>query len=684
MMKAAIRLLLGFVSFSGLVACKTDHPADTEPKELSIFQIQGSGRASEVRGEVVKTEGVVTAVFPSFGGYFMQDVDGDDNDQTSDGIFVLHGTHMPTVGDLVSVVGTVSEEGGSTQLVKLTTQEILQNEVAFSATEMAPPFQWEAHESMLVFFGEPLFVIANRDLGRYGELTLSAEAKQYMPSQLVDPNDDPATGISFMGNENVSLLEKIYDEQLTNRVILNDGLVEQNVDPISWGNYDTAVLTGTQFTRVEGVVHQAFGRYGVEPIGKPEIQIPIEFSPAEIPANTNLSVASFNLENYFNGNGNGSNFNGRGARNQQEFERQTSKIIAAIRSLDADIIGLQELENDGEAATSSLAQLTKALNDSLGTDTYGFIGKADGVQATDAIRNAFLYRKDKVEPVGAAVADDDNIHLRVPITQVFRLMSNDAHIMVTNVHLRSRSCSNASGEDEDQGQGCYNARRVAMMQVLNTWLQRHQQAQGVGARIILGDFNAYAQEDPLDKMRSVGMKSILPDSAYTYVFQGRSGALDHMLVSESLAAGLLGSQVFHLNADLPEYLDYGIEFNPAPAFQPNGLRSSDHDPIIGYFEVSPEMNRPSVEIAGQNEIWRIDIFPNPISEYSRIHVTLPYAARVSICAKSPTGSVVWEEVLGMPAGRSSLEINAQSWPSGMYWVTVMYEGQKQVMALCKP
>ena len=117
-----------------------------------------------------------------------------------------------------------------------------------------------------------------------------------------------------------------------------------------------------------------------------------------------LQVASFNVLNYFNGDGLGGGFpTERGANTPLEFERQRTKIINAIVALDADIIGLMEIENDGSGPTSAIADLVDGLNDATAPGTYALIADpATGVaKPTEPIKTALIYRPAAVTPIGA-------------------------------------------------------------------------------------------------------------------------------------------------------------------------------------------------------------------------------------------------------------------------------------------
>ena len=74
------------------------------------------------------------------------------------------------------------------------------------------------------------------------------------------------------------------------------------------------------------------------------------------------------------------------------------------------------------------------------------------------------------------------------------------------------------------------------------------------------------------------------DQAYSYVFFGQAGSLDHALASESLSSQVTGVVEWHINADEPRVLDYNTEFKSAgqvaDLYSSDPYRASDHDPIL--------------------------------------------------------------------------------------------------------
>jgi len=315
-----------------------------------------------------------------------------------------------------------------------------------------------------------------------------------------------------------------------------------------------------------------------------------------------LKVAGANLLNFFN------TFSGctfgtaggpadcRGADNSTEYQRQLAKEVAAISFLDADIVGYMEMENDGYGPSSAVQAFVDALNAEAGPGTWAFVdpdaalGIVDSA-GTDAIKAGLIYRTASVTPVaGATFADQDPIFQRRPVAQTFATADGGRVTVVAN-HFKSKGSCPASGPDTDQGDGqaCWNAQRTDQAIELAEWLDDVViPAAGDPDVLVVGDLNAYAGEDPIAALEAAGYVNLIKLfgglEAYSYVFDGQWGYLDHALASASLVDQVTGSGDAHHNADEPLVLDYNTEFKSAgqiaSLYAPDRFRSSDHDPVL--------------------------------------------------------------------------------------------------------
>ena len=580
---------------AGVVAPPPPPAPPVEPCTVTattaIPAIQGSGAASPLVGQAVTTRGVVVAATPGLKGFFVQDVTGDGDPATSDGLFVYAPSATVAVGDEVAVTGKVTEFSGLTEIGATATgvQKCGVAKVpAPTAYRMPEPVDddLERVEGMSVVIPDELTVQQNFFLGRYGQLTLGSGGRRYQPTNLYTAGSPEAQALA---EDNARAL-----------LVLDDASSAQNPDPVPFLDAQGTRRAGDTVTGLTGVLDEGpiSSTSGVIGYRLQSTTTPA-FDSAGRPAapesvGGTLRAASFNVLNYFTSvdtGASGTDF--RGANTAEEFTRQKAKIVAALAGLDADVVGLTEIQNNGPVAAQDLVD---GLNAHIGAPGRWAVvpDPANGV-GTDAIKVAQIYRTDRVERVGASLSlAEPNAFTGVgrnPVAQTYRqLDSREVTSLVIN-HVKSKgscpaaSAPNAAGNtDAGDGQGCWNAQRVLQAQALTGLVEQVQAAAADADVLLVGDFNAYGEEDPIHVLEDAGYVDLLQreigPQAYSYVFDGLSGRLDHGLATPSLAAQVTGATEWHINADEPTVLDYNIEFNPRALYTPTPYRSSDHDPVL--------------------------------------------------------------------------------------------------------
>ena len=572
----------------------------------TIPQIQGSGAASPYANSVQTTEGVVTLKVGT--GFFIQDAAGDGDPSTSDGIFVYTGSAATTVqpGELVRVTGTVFEytptgaKNSYTELKDVTailTQSAGHSVVPTNVT--LPNDNLGAVEGMLVRFTQPLTVSQNAYLGARGELTLSAGRRE------VPTNRHPAGSAEA---------QALIAANANNLIVLDDGIF---VTPttIPYLGQDGTVRSGDTVSDLTGVVD--FGAIGgggaaykLQPTQAPQFSRdnPRTDRP-ELPAG-NVKVASANVLNFFTTFTNGNNVFGqtgqgctvgssttksncRGADNLAEFVRQRDKIVAELKAIDADVVGLMEIQNNGETAVTYLVE---QLNAAIGGVTYAVVPKP-AATGTDAIRVAMIYKPAKLGLVGGALSDANAINNRPPMAQTFKAANGEKFSLIVN-HMKSKgSCPSGAGADADNNdsQSCWNATRVQQAQrLVGSFVPQVAAAAGDADVLVIGDLNSYGAEDPIQVITGAGFvneleRFVRPSGMpYSYVFGGQSGYLDHALASASLSPQVAGVAEWHVNADEPEVIDYNIDSaKPQDLYTASPYRASDHDPVVISLDLQP-------------------------------------------------------------------------------------------------
>jgi uncharacterized protein len=561
-----------------------------------IHTIQGDGDTSPLVGSQQIIEGVVVGDFQgsnALNGFFVQEEDAeqDGNAATSEGIFVFDGSDGVNVnaGDRVRLVGSVSENFGQTQIsgvlglvVCATGESVTPGEITLPVNDLA---ELESLEGMSVTTWQPLTVTETYNLGRYGQLLLS-NGRLMNPTQVALPGDD-ALAVSAANT--------------LNRLMLDDGSTQSNPEIIAYPepqlSASNSLRVGDTTSAMTGVLNYAFSEYRIHPTVPPIFTATnARTAQPDLPGTGSLKVASFNVLNYFNGNADGPlNFpTDRGADTATEFDRQRDKIISALQTMDADIVGLVELQNNGFGADSAIQNLVEGLSDA-GLQ-YSIVNPGVSAIGSDAIMVSFIYKTDKVALEGNAAILDSSVDPdfidtknRPVLAQTFREIATDGKLTIAINHFKSKgsSCDDLSDPNLNDGQGNCNLTRTQAAQALVNWLALDPTGSGDDNVLIMGDLNAYAMEDPIRAIETAGYVNIpkaFDTQTYSYIFNGETGSLDHALASDSLVSQISGATEWHINADEPKVLDYNEEFKSAEQvvslYDSDAYRASDHDPII--------------------------------------------------------------------------------------------------------
>lgn len=586
----------------------------------------------------VTIEGVVIGDFQDgadgtngdLNGFYIQeeDSDADDNPQTSEGIYVFErrGTVANVeIGDIVQITGTVDEIRSLTQINAAEITIISSGNPLPTPTIINLPLadlsEWEYSENMLVTIrgaNEALTVNDTYDLGRYGITQLTADGRAYQFTQI----NRPSTPEDF----------EAYRQAVGLRVILvDDGRTNENANVAPIFNdadfsAENTVRSGYLVEEVTGVLEFRFDEWRIQPTNALSVTSTENARPIDMPeVGGSLRVASVNLLNYFNGDGLGGGFpTARGANTPEEFERQRAKTLSALALLDADIIGLIEIENDFWSGEDSAVQdLVNGLNAFPSATSCGANWDYVDVSqpplnldrlGTDAIALTFMYCSTRVmiapNTVPAILSDEMLPELglgdfvptyngvntsRIPMAVTFQEIATGEDITIVINHLKAKGGDGeiAGDIDNNDGVASWNQRRLQAVIALNAWLATHPTGTQDPDILLMGDFNAYAMEDPIQYLSSVGYTNLMGTLDHSYGFPlilGRSpetqgwGTLDYALANASLQSQITGAIAWHINADEPIVIDYNLEFKAeeliASLYLPDPYRASDHDPII--------------------------------------------------------------------------------------------------------
>ncbi len=586
-------------------------PSGTNAGVTSVSDVQGVGSESPLDGRTVTVTGVVTGDFQdndadassNLGGFFLQDESPDTSAATSDGVFVYDGASPGTavgVGDRVRVTGSVTEYFGETQISASSVEVIGKGSIA--ATDIDLPAtsiltnsdgdaiaDLERYEGMLVRFPDTLTVSGLHNLARFGEATLSQGGRLYQFTNYSRPS--------------VSGYRAHRERVAARSLLLDDGQRARDATPIRYLDGSEPIRVGNAITGLTGNLRFARGSgdsgveaYRLMPVGQPRFET-LNPRPQTPAVAGGLRIASFNVWNFFstidtgrNTCGPAADSNCRGADSRAEYDRQLAKIVTTIGLLDADIIGLIELENNSR---ESLSAIVAALDESFGDGTYDYL--ETGTIGNDTIKTGFLYRPGSVRTDGSFAVLDSSVDARFNdarnrpvLAQTFRVTSSDAALTVVLNHLKSKSSDCDSDGDPNRGDGqadCNRARTDAAGAIVR-WLAADPTTSGDSDFLVIGDFNAYLEEDPIVAFEQAGFTNLIPATAdgeaYSFVFNNQAGALDHAFASPSLVAQVAGAIEWHINADESAAFDYNLERGRDPSLfdADTPYRSSDHDPLI--------------------------------------------------------------------------------------------------------
>ena len=600
-----------------------------------IYSIQGAGSSAAITGNVT-TQGVVIGDFQgaaSNSGFFIQDPSGDGNASTSDGIFVFTGPNESvSAGEVVRVTGFARERfnqtalNGSNSNAAAVTDIVHCGTGSVAPTDVELPFAGatfpERYEGMLVRFPQALVIAEYFNYDRFGEivlaLPLAGESRPFTGTAIDEPG--AAANARTLANS-------------LSRITLDDNQSAQNPSMLRHPNGAAFALSnkfrgGDTVKNAIGVLGFDFSLYRIFPTGPAEYTAANPRPAAPEPVGDTLRVAAMNTLNFFvtadiepntnppaagdNVCGGNANLECRGWDSDQpdELTRQRDKLVRALAGLDADVIGLNEIENrPGVDPLADATGIVPALNALVGDGTYDSI--VTGTIGTDAIRVGLIYRPAIVKPIGTfQILDstDDprfiDTRSRPALAQTFEEIETGARFTVVVNHLKSKgsACTDPNDPndfddpDAGDGQGNCNGTRQRAAQALVDWVATDPTGSGDPDFLIMGDLNSYAMEDPVDAIKAGADDVAGTDDdwtnliaryqgtyAYSYVFDGQSGYLDHALANASINSQVTGAADWHINADEPDILDYDTSFKSDEEdllYERNQFRTSDHDPVV--------------------------------------------------------------------------------------------------------
>ncbi|MDQ3140130.1 MAG: Ig-like domain-containing protein, partial [Pseudomonadota bacterium] len=558
---------------------------------LKTFEVQGAGHRSAYEGQAVITRGIVTAIDGN--GFYIQDADGDGNNDTSDGLFVFTGgAPSVAIGDAVQVRGVVSEFLGGGDTANLSVTQIsgdlltvLSSGNAVPAATLigtggrTPPTQaieddgftsydpatdgldfYESLEGMRVTVDAPLVVAASNNFGE---------------TFVVASGGAGATGVSARGGITISDGD------------FNPERIQIDADSDLFAGYVANHSQGDRLDDVTGVLSYGFGSYELLVTEAVTVTSDVTLgreAPAIAGNADRLTIATYNVENLSAND------------DAVKFDLLANDIIYSLRA--PDIIAVQEIQDaDGAGRGSDLSgqASAQALIDAIveaGGPTYLYVEIAPATAGSTGgepggnIRNGYLYnpnRVDYVEGSAQLLTDGAFNGSRQPLAATFTFAGQD--VTAINIHLTSRIGSDPLMGANQPPANAGEATRNAQTQAVRDYVDGLLAVDPALNITVLGDFNAFYFEDSLETLEAGGVLSNLhrtlsSEERYSYVFDGNLQALDHMLVTGGLLSGAQYDAV-HINAELV----------------PGTPRGTDHDPqVASFFLPRPVANDDAVAV----------------------------------------------------------------------------------------
>ena len=281
-----------------------------------------------------------------------------------------------------------------------------------------------------------------------------------------------------------------------------------------------------------------------------------------------LLVCAANIQNYFYDLG---GYAQRKTTKEQQT-LQTLKICKAFKQINADIYALCEIQKGDSAAQ----MLVDAMNKMAKKNLYAYV--SHGWTNSDMISCGYIYRTDKVKPYGEMqyAYQDTTSHYRYRLMACgFEQLTSGEKFVLNINHLRSKRGTGAES----------NEKRMANVDSLLLMLDKIEQEQVFGDSDILlvGDYNSYTQEEPIQTLVRAGYADMVmrdDSTGYSYVYHSEAGYLDRVFASESMAKQVKQVAVYHLNADY--FYSRGFK----RGLDDTMFRYADHDPILIRVELS--------------------------------------------------------------------------------------------------
>lgn len=568
--KLFLRIFTVMVSIGFILSFMPLTAQGTNTVQVSIGDIQGNSWSTPYYyhwydPELVETTGIVTAdyQYTDKNGFYLQDPVGDGDPQTSDGIFVYAPTYynyLVDVGDKIKITARATEYYGMTELTYVSDLTILStgNELP-QPVELNPPFDdywsdvyYESLEGMLVVSSD-FTVIQGTD--KYGEF---AGVRSDLGIDRVFHIDTYGTGEIIYGADD--------------------------------SGYTINVRSGQVIKNLVGPLDYTYSQYRIQPNADNAPKIIPKYSGIGLgrgqAEGKGLTVATYNMLNLFDDIVDPDKLQDPSASSlltTEELDLKISKLARSIHDYlrEPDLIAVQEVE---KADLLERIASTSPIKADYGVVFYNGPDER-------GINVGLMYRKDAVKVLGwesrqtcttnddglgpgtdpnySCAADQNPLFSRRPLVVHLEDLKSKSDFYVIVNHFKSKS----------EGEAVTEPRRIEQANFVGSLVQELQADNPIVKVIVLGDLNDFQDSTVEQTLLDYNLYDLIfkvdKDQRYTFIYDGVSEILDHMLITPSLMRSFDTTYIAHFNPDFP-YLKYADNPN-------SGLAASDHDVIISTF-----------------------------------------------------------------------------------------------------
>ncbi|PWU47282.1 nuclease [Micromonospora globispora] len=553
------------------------------PTGTRIRDIQGAGHLAALTGTRT-TRGIVTA--KSTAGFWLQDPCPDGSDATSEGLYVsTSGSPTVSVGDDVSVTGSVSEVRPGGAATNLTVTTMAYSSKSTLGTGKPLPAATVVGSGGRVPPGAVIEDDATGNVETSGTFDPASDGLDFWESlegmrvqiasaAVVGPTNSygefpVVPGGSGVRSTRGGIVTQSGDFN-PERVMVGDTLA--TAPTVTVGDTFGAALTG--------VLSYDFGDYFLLPSSFPSrVSGGLTAETTTAAGSGQLAVATFNVQNL------------DPTDPQSKFDALAGQIVTNLRS--PDLVALEEVQDNNGATDNgvvacdqTMSKLISAIS-AKGGPSYAYrqinpTNDADGGEPGGNIRQVFLFRTDRGlsftdRPGGTATAattvtnaggvpqlsyspgrvqpaDSAFNTSRKPLAGEFRW--NNRPLFVIANHFNSKG-----GDDPLMGRyqppsAPSETQRHQQATIVNSFVDSIRAVDPNAAIVVLGDINDYDFSRTADLLVGSGELVDLPRTLpvaerYTYVYEGNSQVLDHILLSSWLAAQPYVYDVVHVNSEFP-------------------------------------------------------------------------------------------------------------------------------------